>query len=319
MENLVNPTFDEAIEPVNLRLLCSDTPDGMRIAEILKSYFRSQGWREVTCHVLEGLSDDDPKKFRTEGLRNLAKKCGELIRAAGGPEFCAIDATGGYKAQIAIAVLIGQALGAPVYYKHEFFSADAIIRFPPMPVALDFSLWERASGMFMALSKAGACEPWEHFRDDWDERYEPLVNRTPIDGEDYLELSPAGQIFHETFLQRFQQYKTGRLPPAADPGHKREPRLGRHGYEQARVPIMNFLRKITDEVPYARFCRTTCWNPDLPEPTRFRQSREGIQGIYSNGTWCVKFVVETTAAPDAPTDSLSVIVADLNGRFVHQP
>ena len=319
VENLVNPTYDEAIEPVNLHLLHSDTPDGLTIADILQSYFRAHVWQKVSCHVLEGLSDDDPKKFRTEGLRNLAKKCGELVRAAGGPEFCAINATGGYKAQIAIAVLIGQALGVPVYYKHEFFSTDAIISFPPMPVALDFSLWEQASGMFMALNKVRACEPWEHFKDDWDERFEPLVNRVPVDGEDYLELSPTGQIFHETFLQRFQQSRTDHLPPAADPEHKRGPGLGRHGYQQAQVPIRNFLQKITDEVPYVRSCRTTYWNPDLPDTVRFRQSTEGVQGIYSNGTWSVKFVVETTAAPNAPTDLLSVVVADLNDWLTRQP
>ena len=50
---------------------------------------------------------------------------------------------------------MGQALDIPVYYKHERF--DAIIGFPPMPVALDFSIWQRASGMLMALNKPGAA------------------------------------------------------------------------------------------------------------------------------------------------------------------
>ena len=36
-------------------------------------------------------------------------------------------------------MLIGQALGVPVYYKHELF--DEIIAFPPMPVAFDFEAW----------------------------------------------------------------------------------------------------------------------------------------------------------------------------------
>ena len=211
--NSVEILASDKVERVNLHLLHSDTDDGRAIAGILQSYFKAHGWHNVSCHTLDGLRDDDPNLFRTQGLRNLAKKCGELVRFAGGAEFCAINATGGYKAQIAIAVLIGQALDIPVYYKHEFFRTDAIISFPPMPVALDFSLWERASGMFMALSRANAFEPWQHFEDDWDERFEPLVDRVDVDGAEYLELSPAGQIFHETFLQRFQQFKTERLPP----------------------------------------------------------------------------------------------------------
>ena len=313
--NSVEILASDKVERVNLHLLHSDTDDGRAIAGILQSYFKAHGWHNVSCHTLDGLRDDDPNLFRTQGLRNLAKKCGELVRFAGGAEFCAINATGGYKAQIAIAVLIGQALDIPVYYKHEFFRTDAIISFPPMPVALDFSLWERASGMFMALSRANAFEPWQHFEDDWDERFEPLVDRVDVDGAEYLELSPAGQIFHETFLQRFQQFKTERLPPAAAPGDKRDPRLGDHAYRQARVPIENFLGRITWEAPYVLSCRTTYWDPRLATTTMFRLSSHGIEGVYSNGTWSVKFAVETTAGQDSPTDSLNVIVADLNVRL----
>ena len=147
-----------------------------------------------------------------------------MYEAGGQADFCAINATGGYKAQIAIAVLMGQALGIPVYYKHERF--DAIIPFPPMPVSLDFSLWEGASGMFMVLGKANACEPYQQFREEWDERFEPLVNRVQIDGEDYLELSTTGQIFHETFRSRFQKIKDTRLPRPATPAREAAAQAG---------------------------------------------------------------------------------------------
>ena len=293
----------EFIEQVHLHLLHSDTHDGKAIAEVLQFYFKADGW-QVTTHRVEGLRDDDPRAFRTHGLRNLAKIFGERVRETGA-DFCAINATGGYKAQIAIAVLMGQALDIPVYYKHERF--DAIILFPPMPVALDFSLWQRASGMFMVLSKANACEPWEQFKEDWDARFEPLVNREEIDGEDYLELSATGQIFHETFRSRFQQTKVHSLPPIAT--KKENPKLGKHAYKQARPHILQFLKKLTNKVPYIRYCHSTYWNPNLPESTRFRQSGGKVQGIYSNGTWCVKFKVHTTTDNQ---DVVPVVVADLN-------
>lgn len=57
-----------------------------------------------------------------------------------------IDATGGYKAQIAIAVMFGQALGVDVIYKHESFGN--IIDFPPMPVSLDFHYFELYNDLF---------------------------------------------------------------------------------------------------------------------------------------------------------------------------
>ena len=76
---------------------------------------------------------------------------------------------------------MGQALDIPVYYKHERF--NAIIPFPPMPVALDSSLWERASGLFTVLGETNEMVAWAEFRDEWDERFEPLVNRVEVEGD----------------------------------------------------------------------------------------------------------------------------------------
>ncbi len=300
----------EKVEKVNLHLLHSETDDGRAIAQILQFYFGDDEW-QVQVHCVDGLRDDNPRLFRTHGLRNLAKIFGEQVRQ-NGADLCAINATGGYKAQIAIAVLIGQALDIPVYYKHERF--DDIIPFPPMPVALDFSLWERASGMFMVLSQPNACEPWQRFEEDWNERFEPLVNRVKIGGEDHLELSAAGQIFHETFRSRFQNIKHLYLPNGAREDQRRPPNLGNHAYNQARESIYRFLENLTEDVPYIRYCRSTYWNPDRPESTRFCLSGGRVQGIYSNGTWCVKFRVVTTA-DDLDSESAAVIVADLNDRF----
>ena len=300
-----------SIEKSHLHLFYSDTANGEAIAKVLESYFTKTRWK-VNIHRVEGLRDDAPNLFRTQGLRNLVKLFGEQLREARKEDrSCAINATGGYKAQIAIAVLMGQALDIPVYYKHERF--DAIIPFPPMPVALDFSLWERASGMFTVLAKDDACEPWERFEDDWDERFEPLVNRVSTDGQDCLELSATGQIFHETFRSRFQKSKASRLPRAATHNEKEAPKLRKHAYNQARDPIFRFLEKVTEELPYVRYCHSKYWNPDLSESTRFRMSSGEIQGIYSNGSWCVKFEVFTTIEnPEENPDQLLAVVADLN-------
>lgn len=295
------------VEKGFLHLFHSETDDGEAIAQILQSYFTQDGWK-VKVHCVDDLRDDDPNLFRTQGLRNLAKLFGEQVRESRANWIpCAINATGGYKAQIAIAVLMGQALGIPVYYKHERF--DAIIPFPPMPVALDFSLWQRANGMFMLLSKKNACEPWERFAEDWDERFEPLVNRVRIDNEDFLSLSAAGQIFHETFHSRFQHLKTTALPRDANKSEKELPKLGDHAYNQALKTISRFLQEVTNARPYVRYCHSTYWNPKLAESTQFRLSKEEVQGVYSNGRWCVKFRVVTTAEDK---NQLPIVVADLN-------
>lgn len=300
--DLLNGDYD--VDKGNLHLLFSDTEDGKNIAAVLEAYFTLDDWN-VKTHRVDGLKDEDPRAFRTRGLRNLAKLLGERVRETG-MDFCAINATGGYKAQIAIAVLMGQALEIPVYYKHERF--NAIIPFPPMPIALDFELWERSSGMFSVLSQPDACEPWGQFSEDWDERFETLVNRVKIDGTAYLELSAAGQIFHDTFRLRFNKNKTARLPP--DSREKKPPSMGDHSHQQAYAPIKNYLEKIIKR-SYTRTCHLFYFNPDLAESNRFRMADGKVQGIYSNRTWCARFTVITTAEAENESQ-LRAVVADLN-------
>ena len=66
----------------------------------------------------------------------------------------AIDTTGGYKAQIAVAVVLGQALGIPVFYKHEKFSET--IAFPPLPISLDYSLLGPHADLLNLFERGGA-------------------------------------------------------------------------------------------------------------------------------------------------------------------
>ena len=188
----------------------SDTADGRAIAEILVRFHRGRGHAPVEAVPVLDLQDQDPKRFRTKGLRNLAKVLCEKVRAHSSAA-CAINATGGYKAQIAVAVLLGQALGIPVYYMHERFSE--IIAFPPLPIALDFEMWMCASGLLGALEREPVKK--DSIQDEWDEKYESLVDAVAIDGVDFLELSAAGQIFHETFRERFRTDKDRVLPPPA--------------------------------------------------------------------------------------------------------
>ena len=230
---------------------------------------------------------------------------------------CAINATGGYKAQIAVGVLLGQAIGVPVYYKHELFSE--IIAFPPMPVALDFEVWMRASGMLYDLERSSEpisaalyAEVWQE--KDLSEKCESLVERVQIDGQDYLELSPTGQIFHETFRERFRTARDQVLPPPAPPSQKRTPRLEKAGWPGEHPEVERFMSRVTSEVPQVTHCATFYYNPDLAERTRFRVGRNGIEGFYSDGSFTVKFRVETTArTPGQQAAVVAVLNEWLNG------
>jgi putative CRISPR-associated protein (TIGR02619 family) len=286
-----------------LFFLHSDTEDGRSIAAILSSYFQGQGHSPVETINVPDLQDQDPKRFRTKGLRNLARRICGVIRERSAAA-CAINATGGYKAQIAIAVLLGQAIGVPVYYKHELFSE--IIAFPPMPVALDFDVWMRASGMLYDLERS-ELTPAAIYADEWDEKYESLVERESIDGQDYLVLSATGQIFHDTFRERFRTAQDHVLPPAIPPAQKRSPRLEDAGWRGKHPEVERFMQRVTDEVSQVVQCATFYYNPDLAGRTRFRVGRDGIEGVYSDGSFTVKFRVETSA--QTPGQQAAVVAA----------
>jgi putative CRISPR-associated protein (TIGR02619 family) len=304
--NSIASMIDKQHVPVDCGLffLHSATDHGRNIAAILKSYYQSKGHAPVETIDVPDLQDQDPKRFRTKGLRNLARAICGVIRERSASA-CAINATGGYKAQIAIGVLLGQAIGVPVYYKHELFSE--IIAFPPMPIALDFEVWMRASGMLYDLERASEPIRAAGYADDWDEKYESLIERVQIDGQDYLELSPTGQIFHETFRERFRTARDQVLPPPVPPAEKCPPRLEDAGWPGRHPEVERVMKRVTDEVPQVKHCATFYYNPDLAERTRFRLRRDDIEGVYSDGSFTVKFRVETSA--QTPGQQAAVVAA----------
>ncbi len=291
------------VEKCSLFFCHSATDEGLQIATILQHYYEAKG-HQVKRKETVDLQDADPKLFRTRGLRNLTKDISKIIRDQG-PQFCAINATGGYKAQIAIGVLMGQALGVPVYYKHEQFSE--IIAFPPMPISLDFNLWLEKSELLTALERWEKIKTivawqdveemvaWQDIEGKWDERMEALVERVEMNGKVYLEISPTGQIFHETFKGRFKSVRDTVLPASIPNNQKEDPHLTNHSWGNARAPILNFLQQVVTDFAYVRACRTYYWNSDLPSPILFRLKGEEIEGVFSDGTWTVKFIVETSA------------------------
>jgi putative CRISPR-associated protein (TIGR02619 family) len=295
-----------AAADANLVFCHSDTADGQAIGRILEVYFRRAGHSSVQARTITDLQDRDARLFRTRGLRNLAKEVCKVIRDYGAAS-CAINATGGYKAQIAVAVLMGQSLGVPVYYKHELF--DEIISFPPMPVALDFEAWMRLSGLLFALQAAlQPADLVEDYPGDA-ETLESLVDRETVDGVDYLELSPTGQIFHETFRERFRTTRDQVLPPAVPTGQKKPPHVEDSGHMHAVRGLKAFLEAVTASAPLVVRCSTFWSHPDLPRPARFWVGAEGVEGQFSDGKALVKFRVETRATTPG---QMAAVAATLN-------
>ncbi len=293
-----------------LFFLHSDTDNGRNIATTLCSYY---GERAKAVQI-DGLQDEKPKLFRTTGLRNLAKQMCKII-LDNKYQKCGINATGGYKAQVAIATIIGQAINVPVYYKHERF--NEVIEFPPMPIALDYELWMRTTGMLYDLSRTADMVKAADYKEilEGDDRVESFIERSKIDGVDYIELSPVGLIFQETFKDRFQTERDSVLPADVPEEQKKKPQWEDSGNMKSHPEIREFMEKITNELRFVKKCYTWKYNGDLSSRTHFHLSAKGVEGIKSNGTYTVKFIVETSAITDGQKNAA---VAALNAWLEDQ-
>ena len=194
---------------IRLVFMVSDTEDGANIGAILKHYFSNRdcviGFRECTCLPVKGLQDEKPTVFQVEGLSNLVRIMGEQLRKWGS-ESIAINATGGYKAQIALAVAFGQVTHTPVYYKHERF--DQVIRFPRMPFAIDLSLVDAHLPLWANLAEPGACLTAKEMDamlpgdEEGREQICPMMDSIDDGNKTYFAISALGLVYWEAYLTR---------------------------------------------------------------------------------------------------------------------
>jgi putative CRISPR-associated protein (TIGR02619 family) len=193
-----------------LIFLLSDTEDGQIIGDILGHYYNLSGnplrFETVEKRVVKGLRDDNVDAFQREGLKNLVIEISQEVRKFS-PDTIAINATGGYKAQISFAGMIGQALVIPVYYLFERFSK--VIQLPPQPVALDLGLWLAHYDLFEALELEQQIEE----KDLEPEKLELsglniIFDREEVNGTRFVALSAMGQLFHERCRLQFPQQQT---------------------------------------------------------------------------------------------------------------
>ncbi len=237
-------TIEEAkkknwIELNNLVLLVSDTEAGKNTGYVLKKYFEGRkdlNLQQVEFKVIEQLQDTEPKKFKVHGLRNLVRTLGDFIQRFG-RDIIAIDATGGYKAQIAVAVLLGQALDIPVYYKHERFSE--IIDFPPLPISLDYDILGRNSDILTDFERGKSYAKSEI--KDFDEKLRVFLNEIEIENESVFELNAIGQLYLTSFRLRYP--KAVNLKPLSE-NERKEPTFRDDHYP---IGFKEFVEKVWRE------------------------------------------------------------------------
>lgn len=176
-----------------LIFLHSQTDKGRLCADVLCRYFRAGN---VQC-VLESIPDlsYQESRFKMRGIRSLINAVIKLIRKEREVgRAVVLNATGGFKAEIAYATLIGLLFNVPVYYIHEAFKE--IIEMPPAPISWDYALVAENEEFFTWLDE----EPRKTSEVDVRLRLLPREVRLLLtEEEDETFLSPAGDIFFKAF------------------------------------------------------------------------------------------------------------------------
>jgi putative CRISPR-associated protein (TIGR02619 family) len=252
IEEVSNKNYLPQLE--NLFFLVSDTELGEHTGKFLTSYFEQRKdlkLKQVSFFPIIGLQDSRPKEFKTLGLRNLVREIGQLINRAGGSEYVAMDATGGYKAQIAIAVLMGQALNIPVFYKHERF--NEIIDFPPLPVAMDFDVLGKNADLITDLERGNVIED-QNLEEKLHSKMRVFLNEIEVDGKILYELNPIGQLYITSFRLRYPYIPT--LVPLADEKRKKphfRPDHYPNGFKEFVEKVFrdNLFIQSTKSLPYS--------------------------------------------------------------------
>jgi putative CRISPR-associated protein (TIGR02619 family) len=243
-----------------LLFLVSETEDGKNTGEILKLYYDSSSnnlhFDKVEVEVLEGLRDDRVKDFKQKGLKNLVRYISNEVRKFS-PESIAINATGGYKAQISFAGMVGQALEIPVYYLFEKFSE--VIELPPQPIALDLAFWLNNYAFFEKIESNSLLPKSEVVEQLQNKYLSSLIDEEIVESIPCVSLSAMGELFHERCRLQFAKQETAILsliPQDDTPANRKKIKLrDDHGKDVLKafadkICLSLYVKEVINSLPF---------------------------------------------------------------------
>lgn len=268
-----------------LIFLVSDTPNGENIGIILEQYYSNSKnplqFEHVENRTLEGLRDDNVQRFKREGLKNLVLEISKEVRNHTS-ETVAINATGGYKAQISFAGMIGQALNIPVYYQFEAFSE--VIELPPQPVSLDLSLWLNHYNLFEELEASQQVEKSKIEHDLKGESLQSMLEEVEMDGVPYIALTAMGQLFHNRCRLQFAKQERTLLSLIPQTDLDSENKLIKlSGDHHGNDVLEKFAKRVCGSPYVSKIINSLPFNPRRTDP---------IRRIFDNGQ--IEFVLTWT-------------------------
>jgi putative CRISPR-associated protein (TIGR02619 family) len=209
-----NSLFKIADNQDRVILLHTSTPEGEQCAQAVAKKLAKENWRNIELRQLH--LEDNEIQFERKGLRELVNTLVEIITIAQREQQeVIINATGGFKAEIAYTTMVGMIFQVPV--KYIYLTFERPITFPVLPVSWNTELLIEYDDFFTWLDQ----EPRQN--QDVQQRIGYLPDKDAIlalllppdeDGEVFL--SPAGQILWSRVNQQQESAETAPEPPASD-------------------------------------------------------------------------------------------------------
>lgn len=292
---------------IRLIFLVSDTEEGKETGKILKLYYENSSnplkFQQVETRILEGLRDNDVKAFKQQGLKNLVHEISKEVRKFTS-EFIAINATGGYKAQISFAGMIGQALEIPVYYLFEKFSE--VIELPPQPVSLDIAFWLNNYPLFEKLEAEQTIDKSKIKVSLISDYLESLIDEEEIDGVAHITLSAMGVLFNERCRLQFAKQESTILSLIPQDDTRPEDKAINLRDDHGKDTLQAFANKIRRSPYVKKIINSLPFNPKETNPIRRTDSDGIVEFVLTWTDGGLGLCIQTTGRNLAETNTIAL-------------
>lgn len=195
-------------------LLYTSTAEGELCAKAVANKLKKEDWNNVELQQLQ-LADDEAQ-FERKGLRELVNTLIEQInKAQREKQEVILNATGGFKAQIAYTTMVGMIFQVPVKYIYQNFQRP--ITFPALPVTWNTDLLLQHQNFFNWVDSEPRQDEEVQQRIGYLPDKEAISSLLlPADKDGYVFLSAAGDVLWGKFRQETEKAKMVADPPASE-------------------------------------------------------------------------------------------------------